>query len=74
MPVRYRERQQKITLDTPEVVCTNKLTTGSIEVKKGGTMRGTIEHTGKFTSNGVQIDDHGYGGVERGNTRTEGSK
>lgn len=31
---------QKITLDTPEVICTNKLTTGSIEVKKGGVERG----------------------------------
>lgn len=31
---------QKITLDTPEVICTNKLTTGSIEVKKGCVERG----------------------------------
>ena len=74
MPVRYRERQQKIPLDTPEVVCTNKLTTGSIEVQKGGKMRGTIEHEGKFTSNGVQVDDHGHGGVERGGSWTEGTK
>ena len=65
---------QKITLDTPEVICTNKLTTGSIEVQKGGTMSGTIEHTGKFTSNGVQVDDHGHGGVERGNSWTESTK
>ncbi|MEG0623229.1 MAG: phage baseplate assembly protein V [Hafnia sp.] len=65
---------EKITLDTPEVICTNKLTTGSIEVKKGGTMRGTIEHTGKFTSNGVQVDDHGHGGVERGGSWTEATK
>lgn len=26
----------RITLDTPEVVCTNKLTTATIEIKKGG--------------------------------------
>lgn len=65
---------QKITLDTPEVICTNKLTTGSIEVQKGGKMRGTIEHEGKFTSNGVQIDDHDHGGVEHGNSRTEGTR
>ncbi len=31
----------KITLDAPEVVCTNKLTTGTLEVQKGGEMRGT---------------------------------
>lgn len=37
-------------------------------------MRGTIEHTGKFTSNGVQIDDHGHGGVEHGGSWTEDTK
>ena len=65
---------KKITLDTPEVICTNKLTTGSIEVQKGGTMSGTIKHTGEFTSNGVQIDKHNHGGVEHGNSWTEGTK
>lgn len=63
----------RITLDTPEVVCTNKLTTGTLEVQKGGKMTGNIEHTGgKLTSNGVQVDDHDHGGVERGGSWTEG--
>ena len=65
---------QTITLDTPEVICTNKLTTGSIEVKSGGKMAGTIDHTGTFTSNGVQIDKHGHGGVKSGGEWTEGTK
>ena len=62
----------KITLDTPEVVCTNKLTTGSLEVKKGGNMAGNITHTGgAFTSNGVQVDTHTHGGVQTGGANTQ---
>lgn len=62
----------KITLDTPEVVCTNKLTTGSLEVKKGGNMAGNITHTGgAFTSNGVQVDTHTHGGVQTGGGNTQ---
>ncbi|MBU9818495.1 phage baseplate assembly protein V [Rahnella sp. BCC 1045] len=61
----------KITLDTPEVVCTNKLTTGSLEVQKGGAMKGNIAHTGgAFTSNGVQVDTHTHGGVQTGGGNT----
>jgi phage baseplate assembly protein V len=67
--------ETRITLDTPEVVCTNKLITGSLEVQKGGTMKGNITHTGgKFTSNGVQVDDHDHGGVKGGEEWTEGIK
>lgn len=59
----------------PEVVCTNKLTTATLEVQKGGTMRGNIEHTGgTLKSNGVQVDDHGHGGVQRGGNWTEGTR
>jgi phage baseplate assembly protein gpV len=36
---------------------------------------GDIQHTGgKFTSNGVQVDNHNHGGVERGGSWTEGTK
>lgn len=63
---------ESITLDTPDVVCTNKLTTGTLEVKKGGKMSGDIEHTdGAFKSNGVQVDKHSHGGVQRGSDWTE---
>lgn len=75
VPVVTVKASQKITLDTPEVVCTSKLTTGTLEVKKGGKMNGNIEHSGgTFKSNGVQVDDHDHGGVERGGSRTEGTQ
>ncbi|MCK7121049.1 phage baseplate assembly protein V [Enterobacter roggenkampii] len=75
VPVVLVKASSRITLDTPEVVCTNKLTTGTLEVQKGGTMRGNIEHTGgTLKSNGVQVDNHDHGGVERGGSWTEGIK
>ncbi|AYN27677.1 phage baseplate assembly protein V [Buttiauxella sp. 3AFRM03] len=73
VPLVTVKASQKITLDTPEVVCTNKLTTGTLEVKQGGSMSGNIEHSGgTFKSNGVQVDDHDHGGVQRGGSLTEG--
>ncbi|MGK0735857.1 phage baseplate assembly protein V [Yokenella regensburgei] len=75
VPVVLVKAETRITLDTPEVVCTNKLTTATLEVQKGGTMRGNIKHTGgAFKSNGVQVDSHGHGGVENGGSWTEGTK
>ncbi|CZV89206.1 phage Baseplate Assembly protein V [Enterobacter cloacae] len=75
VPLVLVKAETRITLDTPEVVCTNKLTTGTLEVKQGGKMTGNIEHTGGiFTSNGVQVDDHDHDGVERGGSWTEGTK
>ncbi|EOL9020158.1 phage baseplate assembly protein V [Cronobacter dublinensis] len=75
VPVVIVAASTRITLDTPEVVCTNKLITGTLEVQKGGKMEGDIQHSGgTFTSNGVQVDDHDHGGVERGGSWTEGTK
>ena len=69
------EASVKITLDTPEVECTNLLTTKSMKVREGGEMHGDITHTvGAFTSNGVQVDDHDHGEVERGGDWTVGTK
>ncbi|EOJ6084859.1 TPA: phage baseplate assembly protein V [Klebsiella michiganensis] len=69
------EASVKITLDTPEVECTNLLITKNLEVTEGGEMRGDITHTGgAFTSNGVQVDDHNHGAVERGSSWTEGTR
>lgn len=65
----------KVTLDTPEVECTNLLTTKHLNVTEGGEMHGDVTHTGgAFTSNGVQVDDHGHGAVERGGSWTEGTR
>lgn len=69
------EASVKITLDTPEVECTNLLTTRNLNVTEGGEMHGDITHTGgAFTSNGVQVDDHSHGGVERGGDWTVDTK
>ncbi|MEN3754939.1 phage baseplate assembly protein V [Mangrovibacter sp. SLW1] len=58
-----------ITLDTPEVICTNKLTTGTLEVQQGGTMRGNIEHTGgSLSSNGKVLHTHQHPGDSGGET------
>ncbi len=55
VPVVMVKASTRVTLDTPEVVCTNRLITGTLEVQKGGTMRGNIEHTGgELSSNGVR--------------------
>lgn len=41
----------------------------------GREMSGSFTHTGgTFSSNGVVIDDHNHGGVERGGSRTDGPK
>ncbi|WP_410214991.1 phage baseplate assembly protein V [Klebsiella variicola] len=75
VPVVLIKAETRVTLDTPEVVCTNKLTTGTLEVKQGGKMSGNIEHSGgAFTSNGVQVDDHRHGGIRRGDEWTEGTQ
>lgn len=75
VPLVLVKAKTRITLDTPEVVCTKKLITGTIEVQKGGTMKGDIEHSGgKLTSNGVQVDDHDHGKVMKGGDWTEGTK
>ncbi|MFP2334099.1 phage baseplate assembly protein V [Enterobacter ludwigii] len=75
VPLVLVKASTRITLDTPEVVCTNKLTTGTLEVQKGGKMTGNIEHTGgKFISNGVQVDDHAHGNVQSGGSWTKGTQ
>ncbi|PKE29391.1 phage baseplate assembly protein V [Rahnella sp. AA] len=61
----------RITLDTPEVVCTSKLTTGSLEVKQGGTLTGNLTHSGgSLTSNGIVVHTHRHSGVQTGSGQT----
>jgi len=69
VPVVTVKASSRITLDTPEVVCTNKLITGSLEVQQGGTMRGNIEHTGgALSSNGKVLHTHKHPGDSGGTT------
>lgn len=64
-----------VTLDTPVVECTKHLKAVTFEVTGGGEMRGDITHSGgKMTSNGVQVDNHGHGGVKQGGDWTEGTQ
>ncbi|TKU06289.1 phage baseplate assembly protein V [Citrobacter sp. wls828] len=64
-----------VMLDTPVVECTKHLKTATFEVTEGGEMSGDITHSGgKMTSNGVQVDNHGHGGVQRGGNWTEDTK
>ncbi|RRO13955.1 phage baseplate assembly protein V [Pectobacterium aquaticum] len=59
----------RITLDTPEVVCTNKLITGTLEVQQGGEMRGNIQHSGgSLSSNGKVLHTHKHPGDSGGIT------
>lgn len=63
----------KILFDSPEVECTTLFKTATLEVTKGGTMQGNVTHSGgSFSSNGVVVDDHDHGGVQRGGSRTDG--
>ncbi|MBK0000228.1 phage baseplate assembly protein V [Erwinia sp. S38] len=65
----------KILLDAPEVECTQHLKTASLEVSSGGTMKGNVTHTdGRLSSNGVVVDKHAHGGVQRGGSDTDGPK
>lgn len=74
-PIVTVKASARIKLDTPEVVCTNKLTTATLEVKEGGQMGGNIEHSGgTFKSNGVQIDKHDHGNVKSGGGWTKDIK
>lgn len=69
VPVVTVKAASSITLDTPEVICTNKLTTGSLEVQKGGQMRGDITHTGgSLSSNGKVLHTHKHPGDSGGTT------
>ncbi|EFB70327.1 hypothetical protein PROVRUST_08538, partial [Providencia rustigianii DSM 4541] len=66
---------KQIKLNTPTVICSDNLTCATLNVTKGGEMTGDITHKGgKFSSNGVVVDDHSHGGVQRGGSRTEGTQ
>lgn len=64
---------KQINLTTPTVICSKNLTCATLNVTEGGEMTGDIVHkNGTFSSNGVVLDDHDHGGVERGGSRTDG--
>ncbi|CAK8739087.1 hypothetical protein SODG_002690 [Sodalis praecaptivus] len=72
-PVVLVTASERITLDTPEVVCTRHLRARTLNITEGGTMQGTITHSGSsLTSNGVTLDTHRHGGVKGGGELSEG--
>ncbi|ECC9939614.1 phage baseplate assembly protein V [Salmonella enterica subsp. enterica] len=67
------EASVSVTLKTPVVECTQHLKAATFEITEGGAMTGNIKHSGgSFTSNGVQVDNHGHGGVKPGDSWTQG--
>lgn len=69
VPLVLVKASTSITLDTPEVICTNKLTTATLEVQKGGKMSGNIEHSGgSLSSNGKVLHTHKHPGDSGGTT------
>lgn len=73
VPVVMVKAATRVTLDTPEVVCTNKLITGTLEVQKGGTMKGNISHSdGELSSNGKVLHTHHHGNVKSGTDESGG--
>ncbi|EJP5180454.1 phage baseplate assembly protein V [Salmonella enterica] len=69
------EASVSVTLKTPVVECTQHLKAATFEITEGGTMTGNIKHSGgSFTSNGVQVDNHGHGGVKPGDSWTQGTR
>ncbi|MBT0360473.1 phage baseplate assembly protein V [Morganella morganii] len=72
-PVVIVNASENIRFITPTVICSDNLTCATLNVMKGGEMSGSFNHTGgTFSSNGVVIDGHNHGGVERGGSRTDG--
>ncbi len=58
-----------MSLSVLKTGCTNRLITGTLEVQKGGTMRGNIEHTGgELSSNGKVLHTHKHPGDSGGTT------
>ncbi|WP_312632004.1 phage baseplate assembly protein V [Pantoea piersonii] len=56
-----------IVFDAPLVECTTKLKTATLEVTGGGTLQGTVTHSGgSLSSNGIVVDGHQHGGVKSG--------
>lgn len=61
-----------IILDTPEVVCTKKLSCKTFSAEEGGELNGAF--TGTMSINGVKPDDHDHGGIEPGSGWSKGIK
>ena len=67
------QAETRVTLDTPEVECTEHLKTRTFELTHGGTMAGDVFHSGGvLQSNGITVHEHKHGGVQSGGSTTGG--
>ncbi len=74
-PVVIVNAGEHIRFVTPTVICSDNLTCATLSVMKGGQMTGDFNHTGgSITSNGITVHSHTHGGVDRGNSNTDGPK
>ncbi|WP_413493152.1 phage baseplate assembly protein V [Morganella psychrotolerans] len=72
-PVVIVNASENIRFVTPAVICSDNLTCATLNVMKGGEMTGNFNHTGgSITSNGITVHSHTHGGVDRGNSNTDG--
>lgn len=67
------EAAESITLDTPEVTCTQHLTAKTLTVQEGAELHGDTTHTdGEMSSNGVIVDKHVHSDVMPGGANSGG--
>ena len=75
MKTAHIKASASVTLETPVVECTDHLKVRTFELTEGGTMKGTITHSGgSLSSNGVTVHSHVHGGVQGGSSNTGGPK
>jgi len=62
----------KISLNAPVIEANGQLTQGSGSFAGNATFGGNVTATGEVTGNGVKLSTHVHGGVESGNSTTQG--
>lgn len=62
----------KISLNAPVIEANGQLTQGSGSYSGNATFGGSITATGEVTGKGVKLSTHVHGGVESGNSNTQG--
>lgn len=64
--------EAKLSLNSPIIEANGQLTQGSGSYAGNATFGGTITATGEVTGNGIHLSTHKHGGVESGDSTTDG--
>lgn len=64
----------KISLNSPIIEANGQLTQGAGTFAGNATFGGSITATGEVSGNGINLSTHVHGGVESGNSNTQGPK